>query len=193
MNADQNPNHPSSSPTRPTSSEQRPGQLQPQQGSPLSVLEKLRIAATEPAGETGVTQVIAKRLPLYPQTGMEDGMWDAWWSDYFDALADLPTVALEAGMSAWVRSPESRFMPKPGELRHLALNTPNPTGKAYARELDQQRHEREWSGPILAAPPRENAGPKPCQACRMSMDFAGLCKREDCPHRNLAKQMGTGR
>ena len=96
-------------------------------------LYAIRVCATAPAGEGGVQRVVARRLPTYPQTQMSDGQWAAWWQGYYEACGDLPEVALEAGMTAWVRDPTSQFMPKPGQLRELALSTPNRASTAYDR------------------------------------------------------------
>ena len=103
----------------------------------MADLPALRSAATKPAGAAGVKAVIGRRMAIYPQTEMTEGEWTAWWADYIDALQDIPNAALEAGMTAWVRRPESQFMPKPGQLRDLALNTPNEADRAYNEALRQ--------------------------------------------------------
>lgn len=102
-------------------------------------LHAIRCCATQPAGEEGVQQVVGRRLVTYPQARMGDGEWAAWWQDYYDACADLTTEALEAGMAAWVRNPTSQFMPKPGQLRELAQQTPNRAVRAYTRITDALR------------------------------------------------------
>jgi hypothetical protein len=94
------------------------------------VWEPLGRAATAPAGEEGVIRVIAKRFPVFPQPERSPGEWDAWWSNYFDALEDLPEEALEAGMRAYLREPDAEFLPKPGRLRELARQSTTPTAKA---------------------------------------------------------------
>lgn len=93
----------------------------------------LERAATAKAGEEGVMRVVGRRFATLGKPKLTDGEWDAWWSDYFEVLADLPTSALESGMAAYVRDPESEFLPKPGRLRQLALATPNRAAKALAR------------------------------------------------------------
>lgn len=87
-------------------------------------LPALQHAATAKAGEEGVKAVIGKRLALFPQPQRDDGEWNAWWSDYFDTLEDVPLSSLEAAMRAYVALPDSEFMPKPGRLRELAFLTP---------------------------------------------------------------------
>ena len=90
-----------------------------------SHLPALRQAATIPAGAAGIRTIIGKRFALYPQPERGEGEWAAWWADYVDALSDISPSALEAGMKAWVGKPDSAFLPKPGELRRLAQQTPN--------------------------------------------------------------------
>lgn len=89
-----------------------------------AVLPALHAVATAKAGREGVKAVIGKRLALYPQPQRSEGEWDAWWSDYFDVLADVALASLEAGMRAYVADPKSEFMPKPGKLRELAERSP---------------------------------------------------------------------
>lgn len=119
-------------------------------------LEALRRIATAPAGRQGVKAVVGRRLALYPPTEMTAGEWASWWADYYDALEDVPFPALEAGMAAWVRKPDSRFMPKPGELRYLAQTTENAAELAYERELrEAQRQHQLFSDAqtVRVAPP----------------------------------------
>lgn len=96
-------------------------------------LPQLRHAATEPAGLPGVKRVLGRRFALFPQPERSDGEWSEWWADYVDAIGHLPEGAIEAAMSAWVRSPDAEFMPKPGKLLDLARTTPNRSIKAYER------------------------------------------------------------
>lgn len=84
-------------------------------------------------GEDHVSKVVGRRLATYPQPERSDEEWTAWWSDYHDALSDLPAEALEAGMRAWVRRPDAEFMPKPGQLRELALKAGEPLWTAASR------------------------------------------------------------
>ena len=93
----------------------------------------LERAATAKAGEDGVMRVVGRRFATLGKPNLGDGEWDGWWSDYCDVLADLPESALESGMAAYVRDPASEFLPKPGRLRQLALETPNRAAKALSR------------------------------------------------------------
>lgn len=105
----------------------------PRREEALAALPVLRADAEDPCGEIGIRDVVGRRFGLFPQPDRSDAEWDAWWGDYFDALADLPIAAVEAGMRAWVRHPDSEFMPRPGKLRELALSTPNNAASLYAR------------------------------------------------------------
>jgi hypothetical protein len=127
-------------------------------------LPALREVVTAKAGNEGVTQVIAPRFALYPQPKRNDAEWEAWWADYFEALAGLSLVSLEAAMKAYVADPDSEFMPKPGKLRELALTTPN-------RAI--QRFNRAQAAVRLAQAPRPVDGPKPDadQVRAMMADF----------------------
>lgn len=95
----------------------------------------LESAAKFPAGEDGVRDVIGRRFALFPQPDRSDGEWSAWWSDYYDALADLPLGSLEAAMGAYVKRHDAEFMPKPGLLRELAATTPSRSIQAYTRAV----------------------------------------------------------
>lgn len=96
-------------------------------------LPALRASATAGAGPEGVRRVVGNRLALFPLPNLSPPEWQAWWGDYFDALADLSEAALEAAMAAYIRDPAAEFMPKPGRLRALALETPNQAARAYSR------------------------------------------------------------
>lgn len=97
------------------------------------MLPDLRAHAAAPAGEEGVYRVIYPRRALFPQPKRTEAEADAWWNDYYDVLVDIPESALEAGMKAWIAKPDARFMPKPGELRALALKTANDAVRAHDR------------------------------------------------------------
>lgn len=100
-----------------------------------SVLPALKAVAQSKAGPDGVKAVVGKRLALYPQPQRSEAEWDAWWSDYFDVLSDVPLASLEAGMRAYVADPQSEFMPKPGRLRELAFTAPCRSLGRYYRAL----------------------------------------------------------
>lgn len=95
------------------------------------ILSTLHARAVSPAGTEGVTQIVGRRFATFPQPERSDSEWAAWWSDYHDALKDVPGPALEAAMAEWVKSPTAQFLPKPGELRHLARTTAYREGIAY--------------------------------------------------------------
>lgn len=98
-----------------------------------ALLPDLERVATAKAGEDGVRLVVGRRLHTYPQPDRSESEWSYWWADYFDAVADLPLASLEAGMRAYVSRPTSQFMPKPGELRDLAITSPSRSLQRYYR------------------------------------------------------------
>lgn len=97
----------------------------------------LRAAALAPATTEQITATISQRFVLFPQPQRNAQEWASWWADYFDALSDLSAPAVEAGMAAWVKSPEAEWMCKPGKLRELAQKTPNDNrwAKAHRRAV----------------------------------------------------------
>lgn len=97
------------------------------------VLPALQAVAVAKAGEEGVKAVIGRRLATYPQPARTEGEWNAWWADYFDVLADVALSSLEAAMKAYVKLPDSEFMPKPGRLREMAFLTPCRSLQRYQR------------------------------------------------------------
>jgi hypothetical protein len=98
-----------------------------------AILPALQAKATRRAGMEGVRNVIGRRIGLYPMPDMGEGAMKEWWGAYFDVLSDVPLASLEAAMRAWVAKPDSQFMPKPGQLRQLALSTPSAAIQAYER------------------------------------------------------------
>jgi hypothetical protein len=137
-------------------------------------LPALRDVATHKAGEEGVSAVLGKRFVLYPQPQRSDAEWAAWWSEYFALLSDLPLASLEAGMRAWVASPDSEFLPKPGKLRELAQITPC---------LSLRRYHRAKRALALVEAEQAKRDPADPQAVRRMLDEfrAGTLKREDSP------------
>lgn len=101
--------------------------LETQQAWPAFHAEMRRASGSE-----GVRRVIGARFALYPQPARNNEEFGAWWSDYIDALEDVPEHALEAAMKAWIRG-GGEFMPKPGQLLELARNEVSPVGRAYER------------------------------------------------------------
>lgn len=97
-----------------------------------ALTHRARTVATKPE----MKNIIFARFPLFPQPQRAEWEWDVWWADYFDTLEGLTAEAVENGLKAWIAKPDSRFLPKPGELRALALATPTPT----ARTLTVLKH-----------------------------------------------------
>lgn len=128
-----------------------------------AALPALRDQAKAPAGPAGVGRVIGSREALYPPMNLSDGAKEAWWNDYIETLSDLPESALEAGMRLWIKQPDSQFMPKPGQLRQLALTAENRAVRAYERA----KAALEWEPPKvyerqeLAAIDMRSARPSP--------------------------------
>lgn len=77
--------------------------------------------------------VVSRRFGTLGKPNLSEAEWKNWWADYYDACADLPLAALEAGMRAWVNNPEAEFIPKPGKLRELAERAPSQTLRRYQR------------------------------------------------------------
>ena len=84
-------------------------------------------------GDEAVQAVISKRLPVYPQGNRTREEWQAWWSAYYDTLSDQPAECLEAGMQEWVRTDQTGFMPKPGQLLALVKAAAEPYYRAVSR------------------------------------------------------------
>jgi hypothetical protein len=103
------------------------------------------MASVAPGGDRSVRGVVMRRYAIYPQPDRSDAEEAAFQADYFDALSDLPAEALEAGMRAWIKRPDARFLPKPGELRAMALDagvklyTAASRAKTVMRRLDENR------------------------------------------------------
>lgn len=101
----------------------------------LSLLPAMRAEARRPATADQIKTTISTRFALFPQPQRNDAEWAAWWADYIDALEGLPASAVEAGMAAWVRSPDAEWMCKPGKLRELAATVPNSNRWARAHRI----------------------------------------------------------
>lgn len=95
----------------------------------------MRAAALTPATQNQIKAIIGQRFALFPQPQRNDAEWAAWWADYFDALSGLSAPAVEAGMAAWVKSPDAEWLCKPGKLRELATTTPNNNRWARAHRI----------------------------------------------------------
>lgn len=122
----------------------------------------MRAVATAPAGDQGVRDVIGRRFALYPQPDRSGAEWAAWWQDYFDVLSNVPKVALEAAMLAYVRDPASEFIPKPGKLLELARHTPNQAAMTHDKLQFIADFTPPWDRPTiaLAAPELRSVTPR---------------------------------
>ncbi len=108
----------------------------------------LRGLAVAPAGPEGVQRVVKSRFPTFPQTARSVEEEALFWRDWYIACADLTEEALEAGMTAWLRrSPPEKWLPKPGELRDMAIQTPTRTAEAYRRARAAAEAARERDAP----------------------------------------------
>jgi hypothetical protein len=116
----------------------------------------IRSEATRSATNEEIARILAARFALYPQPVRTDAEWAAWWADYTNALDDMPPSAIEAGMAAYVKGPDSEFFPKPGRIRELAKTTPNPlamTCEALRRNIERRQRTLEHVEPAPKAEP----------------------------------------
>lgn len=113
------------------------------------VMPALKTAALRPATRDEIERIIGQRFELFPQPKRDAGQWAAWWADYVEVLDGLTPFAIEAGMAAWVRSPEAEFMVKPGKLAELAKTAPsqNRWAKAYYRAERATAPIRDFTDP----------------------------------------------
>jgi hypothetical protein len=111
-------------------------------------LPVLKARATAPASREVIMETIARRFSLFTQPPRSESEWTAWWGDYFEALEGITAGAVEAAMAAWVKLPDSEFMPKPGKLRELAQMTPNRDVKAYTRARAAVDYEPQRQIPV---------------------------------------------
>lgn len=96
-------------------------------------LPALKARAMAPASRETIMEAIARRFALFPQPHRSEEEWAAWWGAYFEALDGITAGAVEVAMAAWVKLPDSEFLPRPGKLRELASMTPNRDVRAYTR------------------------------------------------------------
>jgi hypothetical protein len=87
-------------------------------------LPALRQEAMTEAGEAGVMQVLTAAFVHFPQPKRSPEEWAVFWQGYVTTCGHLSQAAITAGMAKWLADPESKFLPKPGELRHLSTQTP---------------------------------------------------------------------
>jgi hypothetical protein len=106
----------------------------------ISVLEHalpaLRHAASIEAGEAGVMSVLTAAFVHFPQPQRTPEEWAIFWQGYVNTCGHLSQPALLAGMQTWLADPSSQFLPKPGELRHLATQTPTEAHQLVAKARD---------------------------------------------------------
>lgn len=91
-----------------------------------------RDKALTPATRETMSDVLGRRMATYPPPEFSESEWRAWWADWMDAFSDVPDGVVEPAMRQWVRSPEA-FMPKPGQLRAIALRIAIPEVQAAHR------------------------------------------------------------
>ncbi len=106
----------------------------------LRIFNRLLVALREPADDTGVTQGV-----------------------YFDALKDLPLLALEAGAMALMKEPGRRFFPTTAEWRTAAERA----NVELLRDAVQPARDEPWH--------------VDCEACEDTGWVQGL----ECPGSNL--------
>lgn len=119
-------------------------------------LPELRREATRAATRAEIMAVLSQRFAVYPQPERTDGEWSAWWGDYVNALDDLPPSAIEAGMAAYVKGPDSEFFPKPGKIRELAKTSPNRLAAAVQtgqRAIACAQGRRQEAAPVAEPAP----------------------------------------
>lgn len=77
---------------------------------------------TEPAGEKGVIEAVARLKLMWPPKDVpaEQVAARAWWVVYRQALADIPRSALDLAVDDYIKTSEYPVFPIPGKLRALA-------------------------------------------------------------------------
>lgn len=75
-----------------------------------------------PCGKEVVVEILAPLVAVYGVPDRSKGEWSAFWRIYIEALSDLPTEVLRAGVTAYVNRGTSEFFPKPGPLKQLCLD-----------------------------------------------------------------------
>ena len=89
------------------------------------MLPALRQEALRPATQQEIVAIIRSREQTFGdlRTKRTDTEWTMFWADYFEALNGLTAASIEAGMKAYVASPDAEWAPKPGKLAALARET----------------------------------------------------------------------
>ena len=101
---------------------------------------------------------------------------------YLKVLADLPPAVVAAGTARFLRDTESRYWPKPAELRKHCLNarrevvTETRTGLGEDYMAWERRNRRDEAG-----------NPSPCPVCGAALEPAGRItwKHDYQRHREL--------
>jgi hypothetical protein len=84
----------------------------------------------KPATREEILQIVGSRFSTFPQPQRGEAEWAAWWSDYFQTLSDVSAESLELGMRAAIARADTEFLPKPGQLRALAIRQLTPGARA---------------------------------------------------------------
>lgn len=90
-------------------------------------------AASRGAGLEGLEAVLRPCFATYPQPERGKQEWIAWWASYVTVCGHLPIEALRGALVAWMKLPDSEFLPKPGRLAELARATPTAAFKFAGR------------------------------------------------------------
>lgn len=138
-----------------------------------AAIPALRAAALRPAEPSEVERIIQSRFPLFPQSQRSPAEWALWWAEYHDALEGLTPSAIEAGMKAWIKLPDSEFLPKPGRLADLARSSQVPSKWSRAAHRAMKATE-----PVAAAlpPPPQGDRPSPEEIAAMQAEFVKTMK-----------------
>lgn len=72
-----------------------------------------------------LTRILGRAMMIYGQPERTDGEWKEWIAIYQETLGDLSARSVEMAMNNWIKT-SAAFMPKPGELREMALKVPCP-------------------------------------------------------------------
>ena len=124
-----------------------------------------------------IKSIVGQRFALFHQPHRSEAEWTAWWADYLDALSDLTPFAIEAGMAAWVRSPEAEWMCKPGKLRELAKTVPN--GNRWAKAAHRVLKALPSPEDEKPAPIPDSERPSPEQVAEAMAEFKRVMAEKD--------------
>lgn len=142
------------------------------------LMPDLKSEALKPATRQQIEQIVGQRFELFPQPKRDAGQWAAWWADYYDALQGLTPFAVEAGMAAWVRSPDAEWMVKPGKLRELATTVPNENRWARAW-MRADKATREPEAKAISAPIPDSERPSAEDVAEVMAKFKAVMADKD--------------